>query len=108
MDSEDDPSLIGGTPSAPQLLPCEGGGFIVDTSTVSSSPIRTFKRIKDLAPHERDSYRNQFSYSKSGRGRGKSRKSVVSGRGMRGRPPRANTWGRDDFDELVAGLFSSY
>ena len=103
MDAIDDSSPSGGTLAAPQLLPCEGGGFIVDTSTVSSSPIRAFTKIADLAPHERDSYRNQFSYSKSGRGRGRPRKSGVSGAGMRGRPPQTNTWGRDDFDELVAG-----
>ena len=106
MGSNDDPSLVGGTPSAaPQLFPCEGGGFIVDPSTVSSSPIRAFRKIKDLAPHERDSYRNQFNYSKSGQRRGRARQSVISGGGTLRRPDRANTWGRDDFDELVAGEY---
>ena len=73
-----------------QLIPCEGGGFMIDPSTISNSPIKSFTRIKDLPPHEQAGYYNQFKHTKSRRSRGRVDSSGV------------NTWGRQDFDELLA------
>ena len=76
-----------------RLIPSEGGGFIVDMSTVSNSPIRTFTKISDLRPDERERFRNQFKgHSRGGGRRAVSRTSQTS----------TSTWGREDFDELVA------
>ena len=76
-----------------RLIPSEGGGFIVDMSTVSNSPIRTFTKISDLDTTERDRFLNQFKgHSRRGGRR------TVSGSTR----PTTSTWGRDGFDELVA------
>lgn len=89
------------------MYECEGGGYQVDPTTISSSPIksaewspsdivtvasccsislfpcaRTFRRITELDPQERAGYYNQFT--KKGRG----------ARGQRGR-------GRTEFSELM-------
>ena len=85
----------GSSTGPPQLHPCESGGYYVDPSTVSNSPIKTFTRIRDLAPGERDSYYNQFSHTKSRRSRG-------NNSGL-GESSRANMWGGSDFDNLQAG-----
>lgn len=76
-----------------QLIPSETGGFIVDMSTVSSSPIKTFTKISDLDALERDRLLNQFKGSTKGRGR-----QTVARAGQ----STAATWAREDFNELVA------
>ena len=82
-------SLAG--PSHPQLYRSEDGGYIVDPSTVSSSPIRTFTRISDLSPSKKAGFLGQFDYSKKRKG---SRPTGVRGRsGL-------------DFDELASGWYT--
>lgn len=81
----------------PRAIRCEDGGYLIDPSTISSSPIRSFKRIDDLAPEQRAGFQNQFQGKKGGRRR-TSRGGQVAYQG-------ATSWtGRDDFDELLGKL----
>ena len=43
-----------------RLIPSEDGGFIVDDSTISNSPIRTFTKISDMGAKDRERFKNQF------------------------------------------------
>ena len=43
-----------------RLIPSEDGGFIVDDSTISNSPIRTFTKISEMGVKDRERFRNQF------------------------------------------------
>lgn len=80
-----------------EALPIEdgAGGYIIDPSMVSSSPIRSFKRLSDLDPQERAGFDNQFK-SKRARGRRNQRGTQQ----MTGKERHSTTWGRDDFDDL--------
>ena len=83
-----------GSYNHPRAIRCEDGGYLIDPSTISTSPIRSFKRIDDLAPEQRAGFQNQFQ-GKQGGGR---RRSSRGGQGV-------NSWtGRDDFDELLGKL----
>lgn len=83
----------------PEAIPVEDGrgGYIIDPSMVSSSPIRTFKRLSDLDPQERAGFDNQFK-SKDSRGRKSQR--ARGRRAMTNEEKRLSTWGRDDFGDL--------
>lgn len=97
----------GSTPQ-PEAVAIEdgAGGYIVDPSMISNSPIRCFTRLSDMDPQERAWYEDQFK-SKSGGGggrRGQGRKSQRGG-GRRQLPMTSEeresaTWGRDDFGDL--------
>lgn len=54
----------------PQAIRCEDGGYVIDPTSISSSPIRAFTRLDDLEPEERVQYQNQFR-TKGARGKGK-------------------------------------
>jgi len=78
-------------PAGPVMHRSEDGGFYIDPSTVSNSPIKSFTRISDLGPKQSDMYYNQFSHKQKPRKR------------QLGATVRGNTWGRPDFDELLPG-----
>ena len=77
--------------AGPTLYRSEDGGFYIDPSTISNSPIKSFTKISDLGPKQSDMYYNQFSHKQRSRKR-------QSGAAVEG-----NTWGRPDFDELLPG-----
>ncbi len=67
-------------------IPCEDGGYAIDPTAISNSPIRSFTRIDEMDPKLRAGFQNQF------RIHGKGRKNAV----------RRQPWPeRDDFDELA-------
>lgn len=74
----------------PRVIPCEDGGYLIDPSTISTSPIRSFTRLQDMDPHQRAGFQNQFQKSKGRRSRGE-RSTVTQSKG--GWP--------DQFDELL-------
>ena len=94
LDDPDDPDDPDHTDilAQPHVTRCEDGGYMVDPTSISSSPIRSFTRLEDLDPQERVRFQNQFQNRKaSGRG-----KKPLSFRQQTGRG-----WtGRDSFDEL--------
>lgn len=79
------------------------GGYIIDPSMISSSPIRCFKKLGDMDPQERAWYEDQYK-GKSGRGGGQGRKSQRGGGRrqllMTSKDRELATWGRDDFGDL--------
>ena len=77
--------------AGPTLYRSEDGGFYIDPSTISSSPIKSFTKISDLGPKQSDMYYNQFSHKQR------------SGKKQSGATVEGNTWGRPDFDELLPG-----
>lgn len=94
MNSRQSSGLDVAGPSQPQMYPSEDGGYIVDPSTVSSSPIRTFTRISEMPSSEKAGYLRQFDHSRRKKGR---RSTLKEGGNQSG-------WhGRSDFDELASG-----
>lgn len=79
---------------------CEDGGYLIDPSTISNSPIRTFTRIDDLGPRERDSFRNQFQ-SKARKKRAPSSSARGSKTSSLPHKTMGRWTGRSDFDELL-------
>ena len=79
-------------------IPCPDGGYMIDPSAVSSSPVRSFKKISELDPKERASFQNQFTSKGKRRGVKKSHQGPSSGMSREERV--SSTWGRDDFDSL--------
>lgn len=77
--------------AGPTLYRSEDGGFYIDPSTISNSPIKSFTKISDLGPKQSDMYYNQFSHKERSRKR------------QSGATVEGNTWGRADFDELLPG-----
>lgn len=60
----------GEDPVQPRAIRCEDGGYVIDPTSISSSPIRSFTRIGDMEPEERVQFQNQFrTTGASGRGR---------------------------------------
>ena len=80
-----------GVPDAiqPHAILCEDGGYLINPSSISTSPIRSFTQLQDLDPDQRACYQNQFQ-AKARRSRGQ--KSVMSQ--SKGRWP-------NQFDELL-------
>ena len=79
----------------PKVFRSEDGGFYVDPSTVSKSPLRTFTRIGDLDPRESDMYYNQFTR--------KSKRKSKAEQTHSGPFTVGSNWGRADFDDLLSG-----
>ena len=81
----------------PEAMPIEDGegGYFIDPSMVSNSPIRSFKRLSDLDPQERAGFDNQFNSKRSRGRRGQPR-----GRPLTNEERQSTTWGRDDFSDL--------
>lgn len=89
-EGEGEEIAVSGTAES-QAIPCEDGGFAIDPTSISSSPIRCFTRLDDMAPEERVRFQNQFR-TKGGSGRGKQQLSFRQ---------RSQDWpGRDSFDAL--------
>ncbi len=58
---ESDDNHVTTSPKELRVIPTEDGGFMVDESTISNSPIRTFTKISDMAAKDRERYKNQFN-----------------------------------------------
>lgn len=84
----------------PEPIATEDGGYFIDPSLISSSPIKC-KLLSDLDPQERALYKDQYK-PKSGAGGGQGRKNQRGGgrRQLTNEEKESATWGRDDFGDL--------
>lgn len=89
MDTDPLTSDAGHERTHPQAIRCEDGSYVIDPTSISSSPIRAFTRLEDMEPEERVQFQNQFR-TKGASGRGKQQLLFQ----QRGRPER------DSFDQL--------
>ena len=81
------------SPHVPTAIRCEDGGYMIDPSEISTSPIRSFVPIDELDPTERAGFQNQFQTKSKGRGM----RVTTAGKRFLG----SNWPGKsDEFDEL--------
>lgn len=76
-------------PVGVQFIQTEDGGYRVDESTITNSPIRKFTKLSDMATNDREVFKNQFNRPPPSKRRSNA---VTIGGG---------TWGGSDFGELA-------
>ncbi len=94
MESHDNHVTMPPPVNVPRVIQTEDGGFKVDESTISNSPIRTFTKISDMSTRDREKYKNQFNRQQppTKRRRSNAITTVATGDG---------TWGSGNFVELA-------